>query len=101
MDRLILTGATLIDGTGAEPVRDRAVVIERGRIGAVVRDRRESDAGELALDGLTLLPGLLNCHVHFCLRGEADPARGLFEDPVAIRTIKAVLPAKQTVEGVL
>src|SRR2546425_87852 len=70
MDRLILTGATLIDGTGAEPVRDRAVVIERGRIGAVVRGRREGDAAELALDGLTLLPGLINCHVHFCLGGE-------------------------------
>src|SRR5881296_1957180 len=99
MDRLILTGATLIDGTGAEPVRDRAVVIERGRIGAVVRGRREGDATELALDGLTLLPGLINCHVHFCLGGEADPARVLFEDPVAIRTIKAVLRTKQTIEA--
>src|SRR3989441_401943 len=99
MDRLILTGATLIDGTGAEPVRDRAVVIERGRIGAVLRGRREGDATELALDGLTLLPGLINCHVHFCLGGEADPARVLFEDPVAIRTIKAVLRTKQTIEA--
>src|SRR5437016_5405588 len=99
MDRLILTGATLIDGTGAEPVRDRAVVIERGRIGAVLRGRREGDATELALDGLTLLPGLINCHVHFCLGGEADPARVLFEDPIAIRTIKAVLRGKQTVEA--
>jgi len=99
MGRLILTGATLIDGTGAEPVRDRAVVIERGRIGAVLRGRREGDATELALDGLTLLPGLINCHVHFCLGGEADPARVLFEDPVAIRTIKAVLRTKQTIEA--
>src|SRR2546428_155695 len=99
MDRLILTGATLIDGTGAEPVRDRAVVIERGRIGAVLRGRPEGDATELALDGLTLLPGLINCHVHFCLGGEADPARVLFEDPVAIRTIKAVLRTKQTIEA--
>src|SRR5437879_5178896 len=99
MDRLILTGATLIDGTGAEPVRDRAVVIERGRIGAVLRGRREGDATELALDGLTLLPGLINCHVHFCLGGEADPARVLFEDPVATRTIKAVLRTKQTIEA--
>src|SRR5437879_5290633 len=99
MDRLILTGATLWEGTGAWPVGDRGVVIERGRIGAVLRGRRERDATELALDGLTLLPGLINCHVHFCLGGEADPARVLFEDPVAIRTIKAVLRGKQTVEA--
>src|SRR2546426_616992 len=72
MDPPILTGATLIDGTGAEPARDRAGVIERGRIGAVVRGRREGAAAELALDGLTLLPGLINCHVHFFLRGQAE-----------------------------
>src|SRR5438128_11435905 len=100
MDRLILTGATLIDGIGAGPVRDRTVVIERGRIGAIVPDRRrETDATELSLDGLTLLPGLINCHVHLCLGGEPDPARVLAEDPPATRVIKAALRAKQTVEA--
>ena len=36
MDRLILTGATLIYCRGAEPVKERAVVIEGGRISAIV-----------------------------------------------------------------
>ena len=100
MDRLILTGATLIYGRGAEPVKERAVVIEGGRISAIIPEGRHSaDATVLHLNGLTLLPGLINCHVHFCLGAEADPAKALFDDPPAARAIKAVLRARQTVEA--
>jgi imidazolonepropionase-like amidohydrolase len=100
MERLILTGATLIYGTGAEPVKDRAVVVEAGRITAVVpAGRHSTDAAVLDLAGLTLLPGLINCHIHLCLGGEADPARVLAEDAPATRAIKAVVRARQTVEA--
>jgi len=51
------------------------------------------------LDGLTLLPGLINCHVHLCFGGEADPAAALQKDPYATTVIKAVLRARQTVEA--
>jgi imidazolonepropionase-like amidohydrolase len=100
MERLILTGATLIDGTGAEPVRNRAVVVEDGRIAQVGPDGGRS-AGTTTLDlrGLTLLPGLINCHVHFCLGGEADPSKALGEDTPALRAIKAAVRARQTVEA--
>lgn len=98
MDRLILTGATLIYGTGAEPVTERAVVIERGRISAVIPEgRHPADATVVSLEGLTLLPGLINCHVHLCLGGEADPVKTLGEDSPATTAIKTVLRARQTV----
>jgi len=100
VDRLILTGATRIYGADAEPVREHALVLEEARIKAVVPiGRHPTDAAVLDLEGLTLLPGLINCHVHLCLGGEADPARVLLEDPPALRAIKAVLRAKQTVEA--
>jgi imidazolonepropionase-like amidohydrolase len=100
MGRLILSGATLIDGTGAEPVRGRALEVEDARIKAVIPEGRPpADATVLRLDGLTLLPGLINCHVHFCLGGEPNPAKVLDEDPPATRVIKAVLRARQTVEA--
>ena len=100
MERVILSGATLIYGTGAEPVKGRAVVVEDGRIKAVIPEgRHPADATVLPLGGLTLLPGLINCHVHFCLGGEPDPAKVLFEDAPATRVIKAVLRARQTVEA--
>src|SRR5437867_4260112 len=64
MDRTVLTGATLLDGSGAPPVAGRAVVVEGGRIAAVVAEREAPAGTALRLDGLTLLPGLINCHVH-------------------------------------
>jgi imidazolonepropionase-like amidohydrolase len=48
----------VIDGTGAPPVRDRAVVLEQRRIAAVVPDRQAGEGTVVDLGGLTLLPGL-------------------------------------------
>jgi imidazolonepropionase-like amidohydrolase len=99
VDRTILTGASLIDGTGAGPTAGRAVVIEQGRIAAVVGERDAPSGTIRRLDGLTLLPGLINCHVHFCFGGEVDPAAALLKDAYATTVIKAVLRARQTVEA--
>ena len=99
MERLVLLGATLLDGTGADPVRGRAVVVEDGRIAAVVPESPVPSGARRHLDGLTLLPGLINCHVHLCLGGEADPASVLREEPYAATVIKAVLRARQNVEA--
>ncbi|HWN92625.1 MAG TPA: amidohydrolase family protein, partial [Verrucomicrobiae bacterium] len=60
MESLILVGATLIDGTGAEPVRGRAVVVEQGRIAQVVDTSRAPRGRRIDLEGHTLLPGLIN-----------------------------------------
>ncbi|OGK98958.1 MAG: hypothetical protein A3D33_01625, partial [Candidatus Rokubacteria bacterium RIFCSPHIGHO2_02_FULL_73_26] len=99
-ERLILSGARLIYGTGARAVTERAVVVEGGRIGAVIPEgRHPAGATVLRLDGLTLLPGLINCHVHLCLGAEADPVRALAEDAPATTAIKAVVRARQTVEA--
>jgi imidazolonepropionase-like amidohydrolase len=65
---LTLRGATLIDGTGRDPV-DRAVVaIERDRITSV--GTSDASGETLDLDGLTLLPGLIDAHTHLGLATE-------------------------------
>jgi imidazolonepropionase-like amidohydrolase len=99
MERTILTGALLLDGTGAPPVAGRAVVVEHGRISAVVSNSEAPSGATLRLDGLTLLPGLINMHVHLCFGGEADPAAGLLRESQAMTVIKAALRARQTVEA--
>jgi imidazolonepropionase-like amidohydrolase len=59
----VLRGATLIDGTGADP-RRADVAIRDGRISAL--GAGADPGGEpLDLDGLTLLPGLIDAHSHF------------------------------------
>ena len=95
-DTLVLSGARIIDGTGAEPVRGRSVVVEKGVITAVVEDARAPRGNGVDLAGHTLLPGLINCHVHLCFGAEADPVRPLREEPLALTAIKALLRARET-----
>jgi imidazolonepropionase-like amidohydrolase len=99
MERMILSGALLIDGSGAAPVAGRAVVVEGGRIAAVVGEREAPSGTTRRLDGLTLLPGLINCHVHLCFGAEPDPATAMRTEAYAATVIKAVLRARQTVEA--
>jgi imidazolonepropionase-like amidohydrolase len=96
---VILRGATLIDGTGAPPVRDRAVIVTDRRIVSIVADRPPRDGAVLDLGGLTLLPGLINCHVHLCLAGDADPSRTLSDESYAATVVNAVVCARRTVEA--
>jgi imidazolonepropionase-like amidohydrolase len=65
---LAITGATLVDGTGAAPVEDAAVVIHKGRIVAVgPRAKVKIPHGAQIVDaqGKTILPGLWDMHAHF------------------------------------
>lgn len=72
---LALVGATLIDGTGAEPLPDAVVVVEGDRI-ACAGSRSDCPVPQGAevhdLDGHFLTPGLVDAHVHFSQTGWAD-----------------------------
>ena len=62
-----ITGATLIDGRGGSPVRDATVLIEGGNIvdaGASANVFVPGGAEVVQARGLTLLPGLIDCHDH-------------------------------------
>ena len=63
-----LVGAQLIDATGAAPVADSVVVVRDGRIeSAGARDTTPVPEGAEAVDlsGKTIIPGLVNLHVHY------------------------------------
>lgn len=74
-ERLIIRGATVIDGTGAPPVGPVDIVIEGNRIAEVKsvgvpgrpikEDGRPGDATrEIDAQGMYVLPGLVDVHVH-------------------------------------
>jgi len=72
---MALLGGTLIDGTGAGPVRDAVVVIRGGRIDcAGSRQQCEVPPGVTVIDakGKWITPGLIDAHVHFSQTGWAD-----------------------------
>src|SRR5262249_27337340 len=65
---LAFVGAKLIDATGAPPVPDGVVVVEKGRIVAAGSRRSVTiPAGARRIDvaGKTILPGLWDMHAHF------------------------------------
>src|SRR5262245_62140686 len=67
---LALIGATVIDGTGGPPIPDAVVIVEGDRIVAVgPRARVSVPPGALRREvaGLTILPGLIDSHVHLGL----------------------------------
>ena len=72
---LALVGGTLIDGTGRAPIRDSVVLIRGQRIEKVgttdslpVPDGYEA----VSTEGLTVLPGLWDLHVHLMYAGHPD-----------------------------
>jgi|CZKD01.1.fsa_nt_gi imidazolonepropionase-like amidohydrolase len=65
---LAIVGGTLIDGTGAAPIPDAAVVIHDGRIVAVgprSKVKIPKHANVVDARGKTILPGLWDMHAHF------------------------------------
>jgi hypothetical protein len=74
-DRLVLRGATVIDGTGAPPWGPADLVIEGGRIttlkkvgtpGCPIDPARRPSPGthEIDCNGKFLTPGFVDCHAH-------------------------------------
>ena len=91
----------LIDGAGA--VIERATVIVRGATIAAVGTSRDVAIPRAAtrIDGrgLTLLPGLIDCHVHLCWRGEADVVKAVQQETPIETLLKASRSAGQTLEA--
>jgi len=72
-----LAGGTLIDGYGGRPLRNSVIIIEGQRIKAVgqVGTLRIPEEAELiSTEGMTVLPGLWDMHVHLMINGHADYA---------------------------
>lgn len=75
--KLALVGGTLVDGTLREPIHDSVVLIEGERIVAVGRQGSlaiPADAEVISTEGMTVLPGLWDMHVHLMINGHADYA---------------------------
>ena len=89
-----LVGGTLIDGYGSKPIRNSVIIIEGERIKAV------GQVGSLAIpagaeiistEGMTVLPGLWDMHVHLMINGHSD--YGHWDKTYPPQMEKVIMPA--------
>ncbi|GAA3227899.1 amidohydrolase family protein [Dactylosporangium siamense] len=73
----VLRADRLFDGTGAPPVDNPTVVIDGRRIVSVNAADVPAGATVVHLPGATLLPGLVDTHVHLAFDASPDPVAAL------------------------
>src|SRR5262249_42083029 len=72
-----LVGGTLIDGYAGKPIQNSVILIEGDRIKAVGQVGSlevPKDAEVISTEGMSVLPGLWDMHVHLMIDGHADYA---------------------------
>src|SRR5260221_2231482 len=77
----VLRADALFDGVSSTLMAGRSVVITDGAITAVHGPDEPSPAGASIIDlpGLTLMPGLVDTHLHLCFDATGDPVGHLAE----------------------
>ena len=98
--QIALTGLRLIDGRGGEPVESAVVVIDDDRIAWAGPSRGAKlprAATRVDLGGQTVLPGLIDCHVH--LLSHIRPTGDEHGERLSQRLYRGIPLARQTLEA--
>ncbi|PYN56476.1 MAG: amidohydrolase family protein [Candidatus Rokuibacteriota bacterium] len=103
----VIRVGTLIDGSGAPPVRDASVVIDNGRIEAVTtadpsgRRPAGAETGVDVIDAsrLTAVPGLIDCHDHLSFHGYELAKRWGLDEPQSTWHLRTATIARQILES--
>ena len=98
MEKVALKGGTLIDGTGATPVKGSLVLILDNNIEYAGPDLPfGEDFRTVDISGKTVMPGLIDAHLHFSGNLTDNDSDWILEDPIQ-KTVVAVQQAKECLE---
>ena len=95
-------GDALLDPAIGKVTRDAVVVVEDGRVtrtGARDGTAVPKDAEQIDASGLTLLPGLIDCHVHLTSLGEGLDFARMLTTPPTLELMRAVRAARRTLDA--
>jgi imidazolonepropionase-like amidohydrolase len=100
---LIIRASRLVDGTGAPAVHDPTVVVQNGTIRKIYAGTASEggwpDTRILDLRGHTLLPGLIDAHVHLVLPGDGTPFETAVREPDGALAIAAAENARRALRA--
>ncbi len=94
-----LVGANLIDGTGGPVVNDATVLIDGERI--VETGPREAvilppNTEVVDLAGMTLMPGMIDCHDHLASKDYGLPSRLGYHEPLSLQHLRTAKVLEDT-----
>ena len=70
-----LIGGTLIDGYGNNPLKNSVIIVEGEtiiKVGSVDNTSIPENAEIISTEGMSVLPGLWDMHVHLMITGHSD-----------------------------
>jgi len=91
-----------VDGpviTGDGRILEHAtVLVENNKIVKVAEGNLSipQNAKKIPIDGMTLLPGFIDSHIHICIDGSPDPVSKLLNESQTETTLKAARAARRT-----
>lgn len=93
-----LVGGTLVDGFGSKPLRNSVILIEGERIKAIgqvgsLEIPRGSEV--ISTEGMTVLPGLWDMHIHLMINGHSDYTHWDKTYPAVFESVIMPASAKQ------
>ena len=91
-------GGLLIDGTGAEPVKDSLVLVRDGKVAYAGAGKEVGPEYEIVdVSGKTIMPGLIDTHLHFSGNLTDDDSDWVLES-VEQKAVVAVQQAHECLE---
>lgn len=97
---IAIVDGLIIDGTGAQAIPDGLVLIEDGRIthvGGKASREVPRDAQVIDAAGASVLPGLMDVHVHISLNGPANITSELMSRPLGQVAFEVARNLRQTI----
>ncbi|MDI6756083.1 MAG: hypothetical protein QME78_17060 [Thermodesulfobacteriota bacterium] len=94
MERFVLKGKLLIDGTGRPPIENGVVLIEGNRIAAAGGEKDvipPTNVKVIDCGAQVLIPGLIDCHNHLAMDPTLDNWPARLNDSDAEQAIRATV----------
>jgi imidazolonepropionase-like amidohydrolase len=100
----VIRADRLVDGTGAAPIQDATLVIDQGRIVGVFSGEAPqalvpADAEVFDLPGCTILPGLIDSHVHLNFPGNGILLEEIMAESQGVMVATAAFAAAKALES--
>jgi imidazolonepropionase-like amidohydrolase len=100
----IFKNARVIDGSGNEPVDNGGIIIDGPKIIHAGEDdsriaAKYPRADVIDLDGMTLMPGLIDAHVHLSLHGSPSYFNEMNMESPTLAALKAVKKVNRIIES--